>query len=133
MIPIPTGVVKWFRTGSSYVCDPPVNNTDYDIVAYVLPENFEAFIKGMLEEDWKLGGSRPALEEWVSFKKKYTDGTLYNIITTKDDNRYDMMERATALAKHFNLLKKEDRIILFHAVVDGILPLFPEGEKLPFL
>jgi hypothetical protein len=128
LIDIPTGTVKWFRTGSSYTCEPPVEDTDYDLVLYVRPLDFDEFQTGLASDGWERGGSRHAMEEWVSFKKRHTDGVLYNLIVTKDDDRYDRMYVATAVAKKLNLTNKEDRVMLFHAIVDNVVPFRLQGE-----
>jgi len=134
MINIPENTVKWFRSGSSYICFPPVTNTDYDLVLYVLPENFGPFMDALIADGWERGGSRNEQSEWASFKKT-EDGVLYNFIVTQSETHYANMYIATAVAKRLNLLRKHDRVMLFHAIVDGEIPFVLDGserQEIPF-
>jgi hypothetical protein len=126
VIAIPENTVKWFRTGSSYICFPPVTHTDYDIVLYVLPEHFGQYMEDLLADDWERGGSRNEQSEWASFKKT-EGGVLYNFIVTQNETHYNNMYIATSIAKRLNLMRKPDRVMLFHAIVDGEVPIVLEG------
>ena len=130
MIDIPVGVVDYYETGSSVICEPPVTDTDKDIVLYVFPEDRDGLHVRLLADGWERGGSRDELDGidgWASFKKKHTDDVLYNFIVTTDTNHYSNMYLATKVAKKLNLLNKEDRIMLFNAFIDGKFP-----EENPF-
>lgn len=130
MIDIPANTEKWFRSGSSYTCNPPVENTDYDLVLYVIPENFGQFQTDLTADGWERDGSRNELSEWYSFKKRQ-EGVLYNFIITQNEVHYNSMYVATSVAKHLNLLRKDDRVMLFQAIIDGEIPIELEGTPLP--
>lgn len=129
MIDIPANTEKWFRTGSTYICDPPVEGTDYDIVLYVRPDIYGMYQEALVLDGWERGGSRGDRDEWASFKKRHTDGIVYNFLVTQNEDHYNNMYIATSAAKRLNLLNKNDRVMLFHAIVDGQVPITLEGER----
>lgn len=101
-----------FPTGSAYICDPPVTDTDEDYV--VLVEEFTQAARLLEVQGWEIGGSifEGHQNYFFSFKK----GKV-NLIIVDSQDVYDKFVNATKLAKSLNLTKKEDRITLFQAIL----------------
>lgn len=127
------------RTGSRYICDPPVLDTDDDYIVLVddLAESIEKFL---YQDGWKRSGaeSYPVGGNWESIKKTF-NGTVINLIMTDDENFFNRFVHATETAKKLNLLKKEDRIVLFQAIVEAMpthedvdLPETEQAEQVSF-
>ena len=104
-----------FPTGSSYICNPPVTNTDVD----------EMFLVDDLQEVnfqlTGLGWTKCGLEEetyqdkpshWAAYRKENM-----NALLTTDLKYFMNFFKATEEAKHLNLLNKEDRIALFQKIL----------------
>jgi len=122
-----TNYINCWPTGSNYICNPPVTDTDRDTVFFV--EDLYGAAEALEKDGWDLGGSRSALSpdgwvigdasrDWMSFKKNI-DGILENYILTKNFQFFTNFVNATELAKKLNLQKKEDRVTLFSVIVDG--------------
>lgn len=109
-------------TGSRFICDPPVLDTDDDWV--ILVEDLEYAKYKAARLDWHSDGSgyyregidHEELGPFVSMR--HSEGNS-NYIFTDDAEFYDRYVAATLLAKKHNLLNKADRIQLFHAVLYG--------------
>ena len=100
-----------FPTGSNYICNPPVTDTDIDEMFYVY--SLEETKEILLNEGWKEGGiGEYAIGDWAAFRKDKN-----NALITDNKHHYDKFEAATELAKKRNLLNKEDRVKLFHTIV----------------
>lgn len=104
------GAEKWHPTGSNYICDPPVENTDIDYVVWykdvkLIPSKWHRnYISMIVDGHYKdTGGSY----RWDRYNLIY--------VTTEED--FNKWVKATELAKKLNLLKKKDRVSLFDAVV----------------
>lgn len=109
-------ILEFHRTGSSYICDPPVTNTDVDYVCLV-------------EES-----SKVILDTWLT-NQGYTDvskmyeGTDFisarkerlNLIIVWSDSNYEGWVEATLQAKELNLTNKEDRVALFKKVRNEVM------------
>lgn len=112
------------RTGSRVICNPPPRDTDDDYV--ILTHNKEEFLDRLRGYAWELGGSLTDESNFFSVKKQrrgFIGGdTLINLIVTDDPDYYNNWVLATALAKKLNLLKKEDRIAVFQAIVEENWP-----------
>jgi len=129
-----------FLTGSREICNPPVMNTDIDICVRVLGE------PGITEEQQILGFKHYLRERGWTQHGDYPDSDTeswkkdeYNIILHKTELSYNLWYVATQVAKKLNLLNKEDRIMLFDAVIGGQFENFqaqPEQfevvEEMPF-
>lgn len=113
-----------FRTGSREICNPPPLDTDEDYLVWSLSE-----VSGYLDVLLELGGwtyqDRPYGEnlEFDSWRK----GSV-NILKTSDTNFALKFKLATKVAKGFNLLKKEDRISLFEAILYDRGSLYVPGR-----
>jgi len=124
------GVDKWHLTGSSYVCNPPVLDTDYDVVMLAKNKKGRALRKAMDNLGFCMEGSSskygpgskysPSSGKFNSWRK----GRM-NIILTQDKSFYQAFVGATLVAKRLNLLSKEDRITLFEAILYGEYPCKP--------
>lgn len=129
MIDIPANTQRHCLTGSHYICNPPVTDTDFDIALYVLPDQFVEYCRSLIADGWEVGGSRTGEEGWLSFKKQHTDGVLYNFIVTCNETYYENFYLATEVAKKLNLRNKEDRVMLFSAFCEGTTP---NNNAIPF-
>jgi len=102
---------NWAHVGSSITCDPPPDNTDNDILC--LTHNLEDFTQRAEHEGFEVRkGSTPGNQYFTSMKKNNTD-----LIVTTEEEFYTRFMRATKVAKKLNLLKKEDRVTLFQAIL----------------
>lgn len=100
-----------FKTGSNYICNPPVENTDLDEIFLVY--DLDETELELLEDGWEKCGSKEyALDNWAAYRKGKN-----NAIITVNRDQYDKFEAATELAKKRNLLQKTDRIKLFNLIV----------------
>ena len=104
-----------FPTGSNYICNPPVTNTDVD----------EMFLVDDLQEVnfqlTGLGWTKCGLEEetyqdkpshWAAYRKE----NMNALLTTNLKYFMDFF-KATEEAKHLNLLNREDRVALFQKIL----------------
>lgn len=104
-----------YQTGSSVICNPSVTDTDIDYVIYTNEETkLDTFLKceGFRDscrdkEEYDLG-----LDGFYCYRRENI-----NLIVINDGKLYRKWVGATNLAKKLNLLKKEDRITLFQAIL----------------
>lgn len=104
-------IVKQHPTGSNYICNPPVTNTDIDIV--VLAKNgweMPALSAGYGFEESDV--EYESMGEFVSVRRGNE-----NLIVTLDKKFYKKFVYATQLARLLNLTEKSDRVKLFQAVL----------------
>ena len=100
-----------FLTGSNYICNPPVTDTDIDQMFLV--HSLDETDYELTELGWKkCGNDEYATDDWSAYRK----GNL-NALITSSKNHYDKFEAATELAKKRNLLNKVDRVNLFNTIV----------------
>lgn len=104
-------VIAYHETGSIYICNPPVTNTDFDVV--VLVSDAGKYHDFLSESGWVVGGFADKKSAFTSYKKYY-----YNLIVTNSPSWYTKFCAATELAKAMNLTNKEDRITLFNTVLE---------------
>lgn len=106
-----------YQIGSSVICNPPVKNTDIDFIMCAKSEtklNQFLAVNGFKlsnadEEEYDLE------EEGFSCYRK----DKINLIVTGNYEWCQKWVLATKVAKKLNLLKKEDRITLFKALLYG--------------
>jgi len=102
--------------GSRVTCDPAPADTDEDWLAYTPEDPAPRLIAAGFTQDgspeFYTGNDNGGFRSWRK-------GDL-NVITTPSWEFYCKFGTATALAKRFNLLLKEDRIALFQAVLYGV-------------
>lgn len=109
-------------TGSRFICDPPVLDSDDDWV--ILVEDLEYAKYKAARLDWysEDGGyyrvDSGSEEPGPFISLRHSEGNS-NYIFTDDAEFYDRYVAATLLAKKHNLLNKVDRIQLFHTVLYG--------------
>lgn len=114
-------VMACAHVGSRVTCDPPPTTGDQDILVLSW---FKRFPTIMTTNGWVLGGSTPANTAGghratsSSVFESYTQGPL-NIIVTPDPDFYGKFMAATRVAQCLNLLDKQNRIMLFQAVLYG--------------
>lgn len=103
------------QTGSSVICNPPVENTDIDFIicamdmaklhTFLESNNFKLSVSD--EEEYDLES-----EGFSCYRKDNI-----NLIVTEDYDWYKKWVFSTVVAMKLNLLKKEDRITLFKAIL----------------
>ena len=104
--------------GSRVTCDPAPKDTDEDYLVFSVDE---------LEAETHLTDQGFKLEGLPGFYtgndngrfRSYRRGEL-NVIVTPEFEFFERFMTATALAKRFNLARKEDRIALFQAILYGV-------------
>lgn len=107
------GGVLFEQVGSSITCSPPVLENDIDYLVYT--KNSRDFTITAYEDlDWELAGSMSDQNDFYSLRRD-----KINLIVTQSLEFYSRFLLATEVAKRLNLLKKEDRITLFQAILYG--------------
>lgn len=136
MIELLTGkCLKYELVGSRVTCDPAPTNTDQDVLVLTTAELWAEHLgTGLAISGFEKGGSdcgnqSEYLAQVPMSFQSFTLGEL-NLIITFDPEFYRRFMAATGVAKHFNLLSKDDRVMLFQAVLYGNEP-FPEPVELP--
>jgi hypothetical protein len=109
--------------GSRVTCNPPPTDTDADylVLVYDLGGTYEKTLE-LAGFKWNGEETYAHQEGHVQVFNSYTLGDgpgRLNYICTADLGFYGKFLHATALAKRFNLLKKQDRIDLFKAILYG--------------
>lgn len=99
--------------GSGATCDPPPTDTDYDYLVLGDVRVIETLVANGFTQD----GQPERYDDMPDFGSWRKDNV--NIICTFDSSFHSKFLLATKLAKKYNLLKKEDRIELFQAVLHG--------------
>lgn len=107
-------ILKIEPTGSNYVCNPPVTDTDKDYIILPVKGEFDNLIVSLQDDDWKSDGTYED-SNFVSLKKRL-GGTLINLIIIRSEVEFDAYVYATKIAKELNLREKDDRINLFGIV-----------------
>ena len=126
---LPFIALSVFATGSAVTCDPPVLDTDEDWLVLVEHHDRET-IASMLRTGWA-PCCLPGADEYNAEAGHWTftawrKGRI-NLIVTDDQAIYLRSCGATLLAKHLNLLDKQDRVALFRAIkfedhYNGVMP-----------
>lgn len=114
--------INYRLVGSRVTCQPPPLTTDQDVLMLVSPGQLAEAVQHLKHNGYTLEGSLPAdthnpighLELFASLRK----GDM-NFIVTEDEAFYKRFSTATELAKHLNLMLKDERIRLFQAVLYG--------------
>ena len=107
--------LPYFQTGSSYICNPPVLNTDIDY-AVLCKSDWRAD----LDADLRNAGYIPSTDygilygDFLSYRKSIaTELVTTNLIVFYDERRYKIFNYCTFLAKKLNLLNKDERVRFF--------------------
>lgn len=115
------GVITSSRTGSSYTVDPPVTNTDIDYL--VLVQDFHEAIAKLVDAGWTLcSGPDGHYEEDEDYSDTWyaLRNDVFNIMVTADSGWYQRAVEATTICKQRNIKDKQDRIVVFRWVRDGL-------------
>lgn len=107
-------VSDWHPTGSNYICDPPVENTDIDTIV-LANEDFETELRS---SGWSDNNTENLEYESMGQFTSYRKGNL-NYIVTNNPLFYHRFVKATRIAKEQNLINKTDRVALFQEVLYG--------------
>jgi hypothetical protein len=100
---------NYHQTGSSFTCDPPVLDTDFDWICNLTGK------KGSPDMTWRMEDILIAAgHETSENQEHYPDYVSYrkdniNIIVVYDEWMYRNWIKATTICKRLNLLEKEDR------------------------
>jgi len=112
---------KWHPTGSHYICNPPVTDTDIDFICFTndIGQTLEMLVNGgwnhtNLDDVDKYRGME---KEFLTFRRDN-----YNLIVTEIKSFYDSFVYATEEAKKQNILDKQKRIHLFRYFLYGEMP-----------
>lgn len=102
--------------GSRVTCNPAPTDTDEDWLVITMEDPEADLVEAGFTQDgspeFYTGNDAGGFRSWRK-------GDL-NIVTTQSSEFFDRFMTATYLAKRFNLLRKEDRIALFQAVLYGV-------------
>lgn len=117
--------------GSRVTCNPAPTDTDQDYLVLVKGSKLYKLFEILKIRDYTCGGSCPNNFEdsdggFQSFKNKSGD---INYIITTSKVFFKRFMAASSVAKRFNLLKKDDRITLFDAVLYGNECCVPENKQ----
>lgn len=109
--------MRWFRTGSRVICNPPVMNTDADFV--VLCDSQRGHER--IEEAGFINTSEDHGDDYGARDAPFTTYRCgeVNLIVTDAEWFFTNWCGATDIAKRLNLLDKADRIALFQGVLYG--------------
>lgn len=115
---MPKGARAYRRVGSRVTCNPPPVETDEDWLIWAPSDlTSELTAGGFVVEGLPGFYTGNDNGNFVSFRR-----AEINAITTPDFEWYRKFCRATALAKRFNLMLKEDRIALFQVILYEVEP-----------
>lgn len=109
-------VDRWFPTGSSFICNPPVTDTDIDF-SILVKDLFEAG-DYFHEAGWTVTVDDPeyVIEQNGELPFITARKGIFNLIIFADQGGYTAFGRATEVAKRLNVRDKADRVALFQAV-----------------
>ena len=104
-----------YQTGSSVICNPPVEDTDIDFIICTFQyKELNIFLNE--------NGFTQSCQDNEEYDMESEGFSCYrkdniNLIVTESKDWFNKWVLATKLAKRLNLLKKEDRIVLFKAIL----------------
>ena len=104
-------IIKKWPTGSRYICNPPVTDTDNDTVALVEKGYENCFMSC----GWSSSCTDVEYDTEGLFRS-WRNGDENYIVTT-DEEFYNRFVKATELAKKLNLLNRSDRVLLFQSIL----------------
>lgn len=113
-----------FATGSRVICDPPPMDTDEDWV--VLVGDLDDFEEQLKDSGWLATMSDEYGEGIRTYRKD-----ILNLVVTDAPQVYSRWRLATLVARRLNLLRKEDRIMVFQAILYGAVPQDDYADKVP--
>lgn len=104
--------VEWHPTGSRYICNPPVMDTDEDYICFIFED--DKLTKAGFDKTSSEGEEYEGLSEFTTWRYKH-----YNLVVTENREFFDLFVSATEKAKEKNILDKNERIKLFQEVLYG--------------
>ena len=108
------GYVKHHKTGSNYICNPPVSDTDVDYLVFTWDKSNYLFQCAKNGWDVHSDDDYPENDDFCSVR----NGNI-NLIVTECEWFYGRLVTATECAKKLNLLDKADRVSLFQGILYG--------------
>ena len=128
MMELPSEIASWvaecaglaWPTGSRFICEPAPKDTDEDYLVFLSDESKrQEFIDGLtdLGFEWDHGEEYDGPDgPGDSAFSSYSKGEL-NLIITSDETFATRHRAATHVCKSLNLLKKDERVMVFQAVL----------------
>lgn len=109
-------VIEARLTGSRVICNPPVMDTDIDIVCLMRLKDLSKIYGTMVCVGWTYNvyAPKPNMLD-RNFRSLRRDE--YNLICTQNEELYNRFCMATDKAKKLNLLNKKDRVALFERML----------------
>lgn len=106
--------LEYAHVGSRVTCDPPVMDTDNDVLVLLTPDQFQEMMGAIYEADGdRCGDDYGDDHELMPMRL----GEM-NYLMTVERDYYSEFLRVTAVVKHLNLLCKDDRKAVFKAILD---------------
>lgn len=110
-----------YQTGSSVICNPPVLDTDID---YIICDSKGRFDTQNLHKFLISNGFEMSCQDEEEYDLESEAFDCYrkdniNLIVTDNYEWYLKWVAATQIATRLNLIKKEDRIVLFKYILYG--------------
>lgn len=122
-------VLGWQATGSSFICNPPVLDTDQDFVLFTAtPYNTRKELEALGytysskdAEKYKLDETEVAdpFQTYNSFDAYRHPDNNHNLIVVNKAIDFTRWKVATLVAKELNLKDKATRVMLFRAIRSG--------------
>lgn len=112
--------VEWHPTGSRYICNPPVMDTDEDYVCFLFDD--DDLLKAGFNKTSNESEEYEGLSYFTTWRYKH-----YNLVVTEDREFFDLFVLATKEAKEKNILDKNERIDLFQKILYG-----SDIEEIPY-
>lgn len=116
-----------FPTGSNYICNPPVTDTDIDQM-FLVYDLYRA-AEELDQLGWKECRSKNNNEYPTDIMLAFRLG-VNNALLTDNEEYFNNFYKATEEAKRRNLLNKADRIALFEEYIGRKKKVTPEVEKI---
>jgi len=106
-------IKRHIHTGSAVICTPPVEDTDVDIVVIYCGMLSAALQAANYEVSPH--GEYPNQEINACYRK----GRV-NVIAVRDEDSFNKWVKATQLAAMMNLKEKNQRMLLFQFITEGV-------------
>lgn len=119
LMPFKKHIKKYAYVGSRATCVPAPTDTDKDIIIYT--DDCHAMVMASHIHGFTIGGSLIKNKMHLTQKPDFISirkGEL-NLIITEKIEHFNNFILASNIAKKLNVLLKEDRIALFHAIMFG--------------
>lgn len=112
---LPEGT-RYFRTGSSVICNPAVTDTDLDVVVVYSEELYlHLTLNGWMNcYNGEMGVEYPNTKVFYALRKG-----PYNIIMVSDWDAYARWAKFTEVARFMNLKEKSQRVALGSFIIEG--------------